>query len=375
MNRSGTYLQALLALVISAGVLVGCGSDSPTPPVTTYSISGKVTPTTTESVDGVVVTVGSRKDTTDANGVWSIAGFEQGAYTISPTKTGHTFTPPTLAITVASTDVTGQDFVIAGDVVVPSHPEMIAVQPGTFMMGGTRGRVGGAAESRPKHQVTLTKSLMVAKTETTQEQFASTMGFNPSRDTIVNGAVSCMTFIEILEYCNRLSDAEGLQRAYTIAGADFVWDRSANGYRLPTEAEWEYVARAGDTNNTYNGYYEDKGPSAVLDEIAWYRYNTSPAPDYLSVNSKPQKVGLKKPNAWGLFDVLGNLFEVVIDGYADYTEDPQIDPYYPHDPLKTMLRGGACGSDSEQITLSGRTIAKILSRENWTVGFRIVRSN
>lgn len=349
MIRSRTCILSLCSLVIGTSMLMGCGSDSqPTPPSTTYSISGKVTPTAAESVEGVVVTIGSRKDTTDQNGAWSLSGFEQGAYTISPAKTGKTFTPPTRAVTVTSADVTGQDFVIAGDVVVPAHPEMIAVQPGTFMMGGTSGRIGGSAQNRPKHQVTITKPLLVAKTETTQEQFSSVMGFNPSRDTIANGAVSCMTFEEMIEYCNRLSDAEGLQRAYTITGEFFNWDRNANGYRLPTEAEWEYVARAGDTNNTYNGYYDDKNPSAVLDEIAWYRYNTSTPPDYMPDNSKPRPVGQKRSNAWGLFDVLGNLFEVVIDGYADYTANPQTDPYMQHDPLTTVLRGGSCVSEGDR---------------------------
>lgn len=364
---------SFLASVI---VLAGCASDDqPTPPTTTYTISGKVSPTASENVAGVVITIGAVKDTTDQNGAWSLSGFEPGAYTISPVKTGNTFTPPTRAITVASADVTGQDFVIAGDVVVPSHPEMIAVQPGTFMMGGTLGRVGGDSETRPKHQVTLTRSFLVAKTETTQEQFESVMGFNPSLDTISNGPVSCMTFVEILEYCNKLSDAEGLQRAYTVNGTDFVWDRAANGYRLPTEAEWEYSARAGDTNNTYNGYYDGRDPSAILDEIAWYRYNTSVPPQYHPHSSKPQAVGQKRPNAWGLYDVLGNVFEVVIDGFSDYPADPQVDPYVPHDPLNLTVRSGSCGSKGGQVTLSGRQSAIPLARGQWTKGFRIVRNN
>jgi formylglycine-generating enzyme len=375
MSRSRTYMHTLYGLVISAGMLAGCGSDSPTPPATTYTISGKVTATAAESVEGVVVTVGSRKDTTDQTGAWSLSGLEPGAYTISPAKTGNTFTPPTRAITVASADVTGQDFVIAGDVVAPSHPEMIAVQPGSFMLGGTKGLVGGGGIGGPKHQVTLTRSYLIAETETTQEQFARVMGFNPSRDTVSNGAVSCMTINEIVEYCNKLSDAEGLQRAYTISGSDVSWDRNANGYRLPTNAEWEYAARAGDTNNTYNGYYDSKNPSSVLDEIAWYRFNTSTAPDYLPQNAKPQPVRLKRPNAWGLYDVLGNLFEVVIDGFAEYTPEPVVDPYVPKTADTTIVRGGSCISVGGQITLSGREIAKLLGRESWTSGFRVARFN
>lgn len=374
MIRSLAHASSFFALLIFSCIIVGCGSDSPTPPGTTYSISGKVTPTAAESVEGVVVTVGSRKDTTDGSGNWSLSGLESGTYTISPAKPDNSFAPPTRTATVSNANVTDQDFVIAGDKIVPSHPEMILVQAGTFMMGGTRGRVGSTGEW-PKHQVTLTRSFLVAKTEVTQEQFTSVMGFNPSRDTIVNGPVSCVTFIDMVEYCNKLSDAEGLQRAYTINSPNFTWDRSANGYRLPTNAEWEYAARAGDTNNTYNGYYDGKNPSAVLDEIAWYRYNTSPAPEYLPDNAMPQPVGLKKPNALGLHDVIGNLFEVVIDGYADYTNDAVTDPYVEHDPLKTVLRGGACGSEGGQTTLSDRETGGPRTRQNWTTGFRIVRTN
>lgn len=376
MIRSRTCILSLCSLVIGTSMLMGCGSDSqPTPPSTTYSISGKVTPTAAESVEGVVVTIGSRKDTTDQNGAWSLSGFEQGAYTISPAKTGKTFTPPTRAVTVTSADVTGQDFVIAGDVVVPAHPEMIAVQPGTFMMGGTRGTVGGTAETRPKHQVTITRPMLVAETEVTQEQFLSVMGINPSLVAVANGPVSCITFIEMLEYCNRLSDAEGLQRAYAITGESFNWDRNANGYRLPTEAEWEYFARAGDTNNTYNGYYDDKNPSPVLEEIAWYRYNSSTPPSYLPENAKPGPVGQKRPNAWGLYDVLGNVNEVVIDSLSDYTDEPQTDPYVQHNPLRITLRGGSFLNVGGEITLSGRGTVKPLSRQYWTSGFRVMRNN
>ena len=132
-----------------------------------------------------------------------------------------------------------------------------------------------------------------------------------------------ITWWEAVQHCNARSLREGLTPAYTVRTSDpdtdtdsytdtdtVTWDRSADGYRLPTEAEWEYACRAGTSGPRY-------GP---LDEIAWYRGNSG---------ERPHAVGTKAPNPWGLYDVIGNVWEWCWDLY-----DPQV--YGPY----RVLRGG-----------------------------------
>lgn len=122
--------------------------------------------------------------------------------------------------------------------------------------------------------------------------------------------VENVSWWEAIHYCNALSEHAGLAAAYRTVGADVAWDASANGYRLPTEAEWEHACRAGTTGPRYG----------ELDAIGWYRDNS---------DGRPHDVGGKRPNGWGLHDTLGNVWEWCWDCY-----DPEVYGSY------RVLRGG-----------------------------------
>ncbi|MEU8922642.1 SUMF1/EgtB/PvdO family nonheme iron enzyme [Kitasatospora sp. NPDC048545] len=148
---------------------------------------------------------------------------------------------------------------------------------------------------------------------------------------------------DAVRHCNELSRREGLTPAYGVDGEDVVWDRSADGYRLPTEAEWEHACRAGTDGPRY-------GP---LDEIAWHRGNSG---------ERPHEVGGLRPNAHGLYDLLGNVWEWCWDVY-----DAQVYGDY------RVLRGGGWFDEHWSCRASVRRRSHPTLRID-DVGFRLARS-
>jgi formylglycine-generating enzyme required for sulfatase activity len=156
-----------------------------------------------------------------------------------------------------------------------------------------------------------------------------------------------------VEYCNKLSLKEGLTPAYTINGEDVTWNRNADGYRLPTEAEWEYACRAGTTT-----------PFNTGDDI------TTAQANYDGNETSP--VGSFAPNAWGLYDMHGNMWEWCWDWYGGYNTVPQTDPIGVSSGSNRVLRGGGWGGPAQDARSAGRANADPTDRFV-VLGIRLVR--
>lgn len=193
------------------------------------------------------------------------------------------------------------------------------ILPGTFLMGSPRGETGSSSYEWPQHRVTLTRPFEMSETEITWEQYVNLMGNNPSYydDVCLNCPgdypMESVSWLQAVQFCNALSLAEGYAPAYTVAGATVTWDQDADGYRLPTEAEWEYACRAGTITALSNGDLTSAAASCYSDPnlelIAWYCNNSS---------SRVHPAGDKQPNEWGLRDMHGNVWEWVWDFSRNY---------------------------------------------------------
>jgi formylglycine-generating enzyme required for sulfatase activity len=221
------------------------------------------------------------------------------------------------------------------------HPaeSYVYVPPGTFMMGSPVDEQGRSIHET-QHQVTLTRGFFMSRYEVTEEWWSEVSGGSPTSSQLPKHYVS---WDMAVQFCKELSDLEGLTPAYTINGldGDVAWNPSAEGYRLPTEAEWEYACRAGSTTAFANGpitciYCEPLDLN--LDVIGWYCGNRTHL-------EGPAFVGQKHANAWGLYDMHGNVWEWVWDGYRlDYQNLFSVDPVYNVGPgLARVIRGGLWG--------------------------------
>jgi len=233
--------------------------------------------------------------------------------------------------------------------------EFVLIPTGTFMMGNTGSFFGGET---PVHKVTISKEFYMSKYEITQPLYSDLMGKNPSAFRGFDLPVDQVTWLNACEFCNRLSERDGFNKCYTINGTDVSCDWTANGYRLPTEAEWEYACKAGTTTDFYSGESENN-----LADIAWYSANS---------NNVTHTPGLKQPNSFGLYDITGNVWEWVWDWMGNYSADEVTDPKGPVTGGTKVLRGGSWhnGLNLNRSSIRG---ADMPGGTSSTDGLRVIR--
>jgi formylglycine-generating enzyme required for sulfatase activity len=220
------------------------------------------------------------------------------------------------------------------EVVTRSGVEMVYVPGGEFMMGSNQGH----PDEAPAHQVRITGFLM-DKFEVRQELLVKVQLPNPSHwQDSPRKPVERVRWRDAKQYCNERSLLEGLHPCYNEKTVDWNCDHTASGYRLPTEAEWEYACRAGMDSR------EESGSPDKLRQHAWFAANAE---------QKTHVVGQKKPNRWGLHDLHGNVSEWCEDVYSPtyYRESPPSDPCGPSNPgrdVRRVIRGGSWKSSPDQ---------------------------
>ena len=239
----------------------------------------------------------------------------------------------------ASDTETVVDICEAGSGFVNCTDSWCRIEPGTFTLGSPITEPCRGAYTETQVEVTLTRPFLMLQHEVTQTEWEAAGLTNPSPDLAPDKPVSTVNWYEALAYCNALSASEGLEECYNLsdcqgtigagceaescpdlfvcAGEPHRFDDwyACPGYRLPTSAEWEYAARAGTTTSTYNGDVTTGSDScqvdAVVESIAWYCANSGEEPSL-------QRVCEKQPNAWGLFDVSGNVSEWIDYVYTGF---------------------------------------------------------
>lgn len=253
-------------------------------------------------------------------------------------------------------------------------PSLVKVDGGTFQMGSDE------YSENPIHSVTV-GTFYICDCEVTKTDYYVAIGWTGmDRRSLSDKPAGEVSWQEAVEFCNKLSELAGLNPCYTIdknrqnpnyTGSNSVWtvtcDFSANGYRLPTEAEWEYAARGGNKSHgyTYSG-------SNSIGDVAVYREN---APKPYGVR-QCTSVKSKAPNELGLYDMSGNLDEWCWDWYGDYSSEAQINPKGPSSGKYRVYRGGGHSSTAEWCTVTHRYRNEPADHQiNDRYGIRLVRSS
>ena len=219
---------------------------------------------------------------------------------------------------------------------------MVDLPGGRFLMGSPDSDDMAQDSEKPQHEVTVSP-FRIAITPVTVELYQQVMPESSSsgQEADARLPITGVTWFDAAEFCNRLSERAGYRPCYSQRSGQWRCDWRADGYRLPTEAEWEYACRAGTTTR-----YSFGDDPADLDGYAWYSGNTKTA----------QPVATKRPNPWGLYDLHGNVWEWCWDEYGAYSSKPARNPRGPEKPSagRRVLRGGSFVRLSEDLRSASR---------------------
>ncbi|MFZ5951081.1 MAG: SUMF1/EgtB/PvdO family nonheme iron enzyme [Candidatus Rifleibacteriota bacterium] len=266
--------------------------------------------------------------------------------------------------------------------------QFLEVLPGDFTMGSPD--TEGSSDQRPQHQVAISQGFEMGIFEVTQYEYKAIMGINPAfyvsgkADTYTdttNLPVENVTWYDAINFCNQLSIKLGYSACYqnqngetTISNGDQVTrNYSASGFRLPTEAEWEYACREKTTTTFFWGNEND---STTLNKFSWYNKNAS---EYWvephAEKQGPQPVGSKTANSRGFFDMAGNVNEWCWDIYSAtyYSTSPTFDPAGPETGTNRVFRGGGWNDTYQSLSSAART-GTFSQNKFYNLGFRVCRS-
>lgn len=258
------------------------------------------------------------------------------------------------------------------DMQIPEN--FVLIKGGTFQMGSPDSEAWRSADET-QHQVTVSDFYM-SKYELSQKEYEEVTGNNPSNFKGENLPVENISWLDAIAYCNARSEKDGLTPVYTIDGQNVSWNRSANGYRLPTEAEWEYACRAGTTTP----FYMENSPSA--DDANYYgHYPYEIEDNYFSQGNLEVQPGEYREttvpidsfseNPYGLYNMHGNVSEWVWDYYGEYPTDSQTDPTGPDSGTLRVYRGGGWNDFAKNMRSAYRATLE-QNKGSFNIGIRLV---
>jgi formylglycine-generating enzyme required for sulfatase activity len=328
-------------------------------------------------LERILASLGETKPATKRGAWWRIAGAGLAAAGIAACVLGFALRDiqpsPHLEKSKAEHPITAAASVPKTKPIAPLL-DMVSVKPGEFWIGAADTDINAGADEKPRRPITITQAFSLGKTKVTQAQYKAVMGVNPSgfssggrfkgavdkKDTS-DYPVDSVSWLDAVRFCNKLSEREGLPPYYRVHEGNVTVDGGL-GYRLPTEAEWEFASRAGTT--TIWSFGDDP---AQLPEYAWFAANSA---------GTTHAVALKKPNPLGLFDMYGNVPEWCWDRYDPtyYRKMPLSDPPGSGHGTTRVYRGGGWNSAPAQTRSSARDSLGMSYAVLTVVGLRVARN-